>query len=57
MESVKLQTASLMRLNALWGLEVKDPAKDVHKAFINKEDDDESGVFTNYLKQAFAQKP
>lgn len=46
-----------MRLNAIWGLEVKDPVKDIHKACINQEDADDTFVVTNYFKKALAQKP
>lgn len=47
----KLQTqaASLMRLNAVWGLESSGPQIDRYRAYVSAEEADQGGVFTNVL--------
>lgn len=37
MQNIKLQTASLMRLNAVWGLEEKEPPVNIFQATITEE--------------------
>ena len=47
---MQTQAASLMRLNAAWGLESKGPQVDRWKAKLNPDDVDQGGVFTNVLE-------
>ena len=45
-----------MRLNSVWGLEVKEPAIDIFKATITEEEADGAGVIRNLIKKALATK-
>ena len=49
-DTLQTQAASLMRLNATWGLESKGPQIDRHKARVSAEEADQGGVFTNVLE-------
>jgi hypothetical protein len=46
-----------MRLNSVWGLEVKDPPIDIFKATITEEEADGAGVIKKLIKKALATKP
>jgi hypothetical protein len=48
-DELQTQAASLMRLNAAWGLESKGPQIDRHRAFVSLEEADQGGVFTDVL--------
>ena len=47
---LQTQAASLMRLNAAWGLESKGPTVDRFRAYVNLDEADQGGVFTDYLE-------
>ena len=48
-DQLQTQAASLMRLNAAWGLESKGPQIDRHRARDDPEKQDQGGVFTDVL--------
>ena len=48
-DQLQTQAASLMRLNATWGLESKGPQIDRHRAKVNAEKAESGGVFTDVL--------
>ena len=49
-DELQTQAASLMRLNATWGLESKGPQVDRLRARVSAEEADQGGVFTNVLE-------
>ena len=51
LESIKIQAASLMRLNAVWGLENKDKPMEILKAEVDVQMVAEGGVFFNVLPE------
>lgn len=48
-DTLQTQAASLMRLNAVWGLESKGPTIDRYKATVTAEEADQGGVFKDVL--------
>lgn len=55
-DQMQTQAASLMRLNATWGLESKGPQVDRMRARVSAEEADQGGVFTNVFEDV-AQMP
>ena len=49
-DRLQTQAASMMRLNAAWGLESKGPQIDRFRASLADEDTDQGGVFTDPLE-------
>ena len=49
-DQLQTQAASLMRLNATWGLESKGPKVDRYRAKVNQEEADQGGVFNDVLE-------
>jgi len=47
LDTLQTQAASMMRLNAVWGLESKGPQVDRLKARVSQEEADQGGVFTD----------